>query len=163
MAIKNPARRELTFRDVNELEQDIELLCNRGYRSVGSWNFAQAAGHVNEWSKFPMEGFPNPFLPIRVMLWCMKVTFGRKTFHQIIQTGEMKEGPQTMPKTVPEPDDRSDREAADALLETIGRLKTYEGPWHSSPLFGKMDRESVTQLLLVHAAHHFSFLIPNES
>ena len=162
MATRNPARRELVYRDLDEITQDAELLCRQGYRSVGQWSLAQAAGHVDEWARFPMDGFPSPSLPIRVMLWLMKVTFGRKQLQQIIQSGEMKEGLQTLPETVPVADAKSDQDAANALASTINRLKTHNGTWHSSPLFGAMDRETVVQLTLVHAAHHFSFLIPNE-
>ena len=65
-----------------------------------------------------------------------------------------------MPATVPAADSMEDRQAADQLLASLKKLQHHEGPWYPSPMFGEMDKEKVTQLTLVHSAHHFSFLIP---
>lgn len=162
MAIDNPARRELVFRDLDEIAEDVSLLLERGYRSVGNWNLSQVCNHVSLWATYPMDGFPPAPFPVNAMLWLMKVTIGKKQLRKVLESGAMKEGSPTMPASVLEPDFNTDEEAGIQLAETIDRINSHSGNWHASPLFGTMDKETVTQLTLVHAAHHLSFLIPNQ-
>lgn len=162
MAVRNPARRDLVFRNLDEITEDVRMLNEKGYRPVGNWNLSQACGHVNNWAQYAMVGFPMPNLPMRCLLWLMKVSFGKKQLKKVLETGTMKEGLPTMPKTVPAVDAHSDTEAVNEIAQTIENLKSHGGPWHPSPLFGEMNKDIVTQLTLIHAGHHLSFLIPTE-
>ena len=53
-------RRKLTFASLDEVAADAENLLAKGYDKAGNWDLAQVAGHVAEWMRFPIEGFPKP-------------------------------------------------------------------------------------------------------
>jgi hypothetical protein len=67
-----------------------------------------------------------------------------------------------MPATIPRPDDMPDPEAVKKLVATVDRFKRHQGPFHASPLFGVLDRETLEKLQLIHCAHHLSFLVPEK-
>ena len=156
-------QRILVFKSLDEIVGDAERLLNQGYRSTGNWNLAQVCGHCGNWMSYPMDGFPRPFFLIGMVLWLMKVTIGKRQLRKILSSGKMASGQPTMPASVPTPDAASDQAAVAKLGETIAKFKKHDQPWHPSPLFGDMDTETLTQLQLIHVAHHFSFLLPADS
>jgi hypothetical protein len=160
-AARGQARRELKFDQLEEIYQDAERLLEGGYASVGDWNLAQVCGHVQQWMSFPMDGFPKPGFPINGMMWVMKILVGRSMLKKVLAEGKMKAKAPTMPSTVPSADG-DDAVAVQRLRETVERLIGWKDDYYASPLFGPMDRETVVRLQLIHAAHHLSFLIPNE-
>ena len=74
MGKSEPKKRQLKFNNFDELMAEVNLLKDRGYVSNGNWNLSQTCGHLAEWMRFPMDGFPVPPLPIKVIMWLMKVT-----------------------------------------------------------------------------------------
>ena len=153
-----PQRRNLSFASLDEVAADAENLLAKGYDRAGNWDLAQVAGHVAEWMRFPIEGFPRPPLLIRPVLWLMKATAGKKLLAKTLAEG-FGTGGRTMPETVPPPG--GDAAAAVARLKEIAaRWKTHAGDVHPSPLFGAMTRDEALRLQLRHAAHHLSFLVP---
>lgn len=152
-------RRQLQFDSFDDVIQDITNLQNRGHARVGQWNLSQVCRHLELWMSFLMDGFPKPPLPIKVMLWMMRVTIGRRMLNDILKSG-FKPGGSTMPETVPEADAESEDTSVNSLKETIERLKSYDGPIHPSPLFGSLDGDTAMRLQLAHCAHHLSFLLP---
>lgn len=158
---ENRARRDLKFTKLEEIYQDAEMLHDRGYEMAGQWNLSQACGHVGDWMRFPMDGFPKASLPVRGILWVMKILIGKSTLRKILAEGKMKEKTPTMPATVRGPDGDEAIEV-ERLRETVVRLISWKDDYYPSPVFGPMDRDTVVKLQLIHAAHHLSFLIPNE-
>jgi Protein of unknown function (DUF1569) len=153
-----PERRKLSFASLDEVVADAENLLARGYDKAGNWDLAQVAGHLAEWLRFPVEGFPKVPLLVRPMLWMMRVTSGRRMFSNILAEG-FSPGGRTMPQTVAPPG--GDPSAAVAKLkDAAARFKAHTGEIHPSPLFGAMTKDEATQLQLVHCAHHLSFLVP---
>jgi hypothetical protein len=153
-----PQRRNLTFASLDEVAADAENLLARGYDRAGNWDLAQVAGHVAEWMRFPIEGFPKPPLLVRPILWLMKVTAGKKLLAKTLAEG-FGTGGRTMPETVPPPG--GDAAAAVARLkDAVARWKAHAGEVHPSPLFGAMTKDTALRLQLKHAAHHLSFLVP---
>jgi hypothetical protein len=153
-----PERRKLTFASLDEVAADAEMLLARGYDRVGNWDLAQVVGHVAEWMRFPLDGFPKPPIFIQPMLWLMKVTAGKTMRDKILAEG-FAPGGRTMPKTVP-PSGGNAAEAVAKLRAVVEKWKAHSGEVHPSPLFGAMTKETALQLQLRHAAHHLSFLIP---
>jgi hypothetical protein len=153
-----PERRQLSFASLDEIAADAENLLAKGYDKAGNWDLAQVAGHVADWMRFPIEGFPRPPLLIRPMLWLMKVTAGKKMLAKILAEG-FTAGGHTMPQTVP-PAGGDPTAAVAKLQESIAKWKSHTGEVHPSPLFGAMTKETATRLQLRHAAHHLSFLVP---
>ena len=153
-----PARRSLDFRDFDAILRDLDAL-EQGYDRAGSWNLAQVCGHLAQWMRFPMDGFPRPPLPIRAILWVMRNTVGKRMLRNILTKRAMPAGRPTLRETVPATSGE-EKAAVEELRQTIARFRAHTGPIHTSPGFGDMDRETCTQLQLIHCGHHLSFLVP---
>jgi hypothetical protein len=154
------ARRALEFRDLDEVVRDVEALRAGGYDKAGSWDLAQVCGHLADWLSFPLDGFPTPPLPIRLMLWTMRNTIGPRILREVLETKRMPDNRPTLRETVP-PLGGDEAAAVERLRQVAARFRNHRGPIHPSPVFGAMDHETVTQLQLVHCAHHLGFLNPN--
>jgi hypothetical protein len=154
-----PKRRPLVFNDLDEVVRDAEGLLATDYDKAGNWDLAQVAGHLAEWMRFPVEGFPNAPAPIRALFWVIRKLFGRKKLLTYIETKSFPAGKPTFPETVPPPGG-DPREAVEKLRRGVERLKGHRGPIVPSPLFGNMTKDEAVRMQLVHAAHHLSFLVP---
>ncbi len=151
-------RRQLKFDSLDEVVRDAESLLAKGYERAGNWDLAQCCGHLVEWMRFPMDGFPRPPLPIRMMFAVLRPLVGRKELLRAIEKSEMRSS-RTDPRTIP-PSGGDPAAAVAKLKDTVERMKSYTGEIRPSPFFGKMTREEWFGLNRVHAAHHLSFLIP---
>ncbi|HSQ55407.1 MAG TPA: DUF1569 domain-containing protein [Gemmata sp.] len=158
MSDSKPQRRKLSFASLDDVAADAENLLAKGYDRAGNWDLAQVAGHIAEWMRFPIEGFPKPPLLIRPMLWLMKVTSGKKMLEKVLKEG-FSPGGHTMPQTVPPPGGDAAMAVA-KLKESVAKWRSHTGEVYPSPLFGPMTKETALQLQLKHAAHHLSFLVP---
>jgi len=154
-------RRELDFRSFDEIIADVERLRTNGYDKAGAWDLAQCCGHLSAWMNFAVDGVPKAPPPIRLMLWMLRHTVGKKALRSIITTRKMKTGAPTFNQTVPTAGADAD-EAVQGLKQSIVRFRGHPGEYRPSPLFGELTREQATQLQLVHCAHHLSFLVPRE-
>lgn len=152
-------RRQLQFESLDEVAPDAENLLAKGYDKAGSWDLAQVAGHLAEWMRFPVEGFPSAPAPIRAVFWVLRKTIGRKKLLGYLKDRSFPAGKPTMPETVP-PAGGDARAAVEQLRQSVERLKTHAGPIVPSPLFGTMTKGEAVGMQLVHAAHHLSFLVP---
>ena len=153
--------RKLKFDNLDQVIEEVNRLLDGGYTQTGNWNLSQACGHLNDWMRFSLDGYPKAPPPIRLMLWLMKVTVGRRQFEAVIKNGFKAKLP-TMPETVPDSDAASDAAAADEFKTTIHRLKDSNGPIVPSPLYGPMTYDEAVQLQLAHCAHHLAYLNPND-
>ena len=70
-------RRQLVFQNLDEVAADVDNLHAKGYVKTGNWDLAQVCGHLAEWMRFPLDGFPKPGCLIGSMLWMMKATLGK--------------------------------------------------------------------------------------
>ena len=144
-------RRVLSFQNLGDVIKDVRALHARGYVAVGVWDLAQACGHMNEWMRFPLDGFPKPPWPMRLALSTMRLTVGRRMLRKILEAGTMGSGNPTIPDTV-HPPGGDESVAVDNFCATVDRLESFSGPIHPSPLFGEMDRETLVRLQLIHCA-----------
>ena len=159
MVKSEPKKRQLKFNDFDEMMAEVRSLMESGYVSNGNWNLAQACGHLSEWMRFPMDGFPVPPLPIKAIMWLMKVTVGPGMRRKILANG-FTGGMMTAPETVPAHDAATDQDAIDKLQAVIDRVKSYQGELHPSPLFGPADHDTHVKVSLLHAEHHLGYLEP---
>jgi hypothetical protein len=153
-----PERRQLTFATLNDAVADAENLLAVGYEKAGNWDLAQVCGHLSEWLRFPIDGFPKVPLLLRPVMWLMRVTAGKKLRAKVLANG-FDAGGRTMPQTVPV-SGGSDAAAVAKLKETVERFEAHAGAIHPSPLFGPMTKDEARELQLRHLAHHLSFLVP---
>jgi len=151
-------RRKLTFASLDEVVVDAENLLAKGYERAGNWDLAQVCSHLADWLRFPIEGFPRPPLPIRMLLWTLRNTVGKAKFRQYLAEG-MPAGKPTMPQTVAQPGG-DPTAAVTKLKQAVAKFKAYTGEIHPSPLFGAMNKDEAMRLQLVHCALHLSFLVP---
>jgi hypothetical protein len=156
---QEPPRRRLDFCDFDAVVRDAESLAAGGYDRVGSWDLAQVCRHLAEWMRFPLDGFPRPALPARLMLWLMRYTVGRRMLRRLLATRSMPSGWRTLRETVSAPGG-DEAGAVERLRQVVARFQAHAGRFHPSPLFGGLEREAWTQIQLIHCAHHLSFLIP---
>lgn len=151
--------RELRYTDLQSMLADVDNMLANGYEKHGNWTLGQAAGHVADWARFPMDGFPTPPAPLRLIFWGMrKAGFAAKIANKIIAEG-FKPGMATAPDTVPAADS-ADKEGVEKLHAVVDQLEQHSGELHESPLFGEMDHATHLHVTLLHAAHHFAFLAP---
>ena len=154
-----PERRQLRFQSLEDVEQDCRMLMDRGYTALGQWNLAQICLHLNEWMRYPMDGYPKPFLPLRPVFWLIRLTMGRRMLKKILREG-FKPGSPTLGATAFAPDSQPDLEAVNELVATVRRMQSHNGGFHRSLLFGDMTQEEVQALQRRHCEHHLSFLVP---
>lgn len=154
-------KRRLKFADFDQLLNEINSLQDRGYRSNGKWTLAQVCGHLADWMRFPVDGFPVPPIYMRPIFFFLKISMGDKMKRDILENG-FKDGMPTAPETIPEADEMTDQQGIDVLDKTITRVMAYNGELLPSPLFGPMDKETLIQVTLLHAEHHLGFLEPSE-
>lgn len=153
-----PERRKLTFAALNDAVADAENLLAVGYEKAGNWDLAQVCGHLSEWLRFPIDGFPKMPLLLRPVFWLFRITIGRAKRLKYTAEG-MPAGKPTVPQTVPAAGG-SDAAAVAKLKETAERFEAHAGAIHPSPLFGPMTKDEARELQLRHLAHHLSFLVP---
>ena len=159
---KYPNRRDLSFNSFDDVIAEANRLLESGYTAKGNWNLSQTCKHLVEWMRFPMDGYPKPPIPLRVIFWCMKVTIARSMAKKILAQG-FSPGMATAPDTVFKPDVATEAEAVAALKSTIERLQSHNGAFHPSPLFGTTDRESLEKTQILHCAHHLGYLHPSDA
>lgn len=152
-------RRKLKFENLDQVIEELDLLLDRGYTQTGNWNLSQICTHLHDWMRFSLDGYPKAPPPIRLALWLMKVTIGRRQFEAVVSKG-FKANLPTMPATVPAADAASDKAAVDQLTKTVNRLKESNGPIVPSPIYGPLTYDEAVQLQLAHCAHHLRFLVP---
>jgi hypothetical protein len=150
-------RRDLKFADLAEAVRDAQALRAGGYVQAGRWDLAQVCGHLADWLSFPLDGFPRPPAAVRLLLWLLRHTIGRRELRRTLAEGRMPAGRQTIQETVPPPGG-DEAAAVERFAQTAGRFEAHTGPLHPSPLFGELSREQWRQLQLIHCAHHLGFL-----
>ncbi len=159
MSKTTPRAREIRYEGLDEMLADVDQLITSSYAKHRNWTLGQAAGHVADWARFPMDGFPTPPAPLRVLFWGMrKFGYAQKMADDILANG-FKPGQPTAPATIPSAD-ASDHEGIEKLHAVVEQLKQHNGALHPSPLFGEMDKETLIHVTLLHAAHHFGYFTP---
>ena len=151
--ISTMMRRDLDFRDFDPLIADLNRLRDEGYERVGNWSLSQACDHLAIFIRGSMDGFD------RMLPWIVRATVGRLLLRWVLNSRKMKAGLK-VPKDFLPQSPREDDQAVASLVELIERFRNHKGPCRPSPLFGNLSHQQWSQLHLIHAAHHLSFLVP---
>jgi hypothetical protein len=155
----NIARRELRFDSLDEVVRDAEHLLAVGYDKTGKWDLGQCCGHLSEWFRYQMEGYPRSPLLLRPVFWFVRNTVAPRLVRKALASGTTKDGMPTIPQSVPSPGEDEARAVA-TLRDTVARWQAFTGELHPSPLFGMLTKDEWVKGHLIHAAHHLSFLVP---
>jgi hypothetical protein len=153
-------RCDLRFECLGDAVRQAESLRLGGYERAGSWDLSQVCGHLAEWMGFPLDGFPHQPAPIRLVLWGLRNTIGRRELRRLLDRGVMPRGGPTIETTIPSPGG-NEAEAVERLRRAVTRFEAHDGPLCPSPIFGVLDRVQWRRLQLIHCAHHLGFLRPN--
>jgi hypothetical protein len=146
-------RRELHYRDVDEVLADAERLHAGGYERLGNWSLGRMAKHLEGAMNLGLDGAKfRPPLVVRVVA---------RTFFKKKALRKMAPGFRLSPGIARHlvPDETSDAEGLDALREATRRWKT-ETQRYPQPFFGPLTPDEWNQLVLRHAEMHMSFLVP---
>ena len=109
---KKSDTRTLEIKTLDELVAEARRLLDEGYRSGGNWTLGQACGHVSDWLRFPMDGYPKMGIFMKVVMKTMQVDVGGDVWlRNSLLVSRFQRGSPTMPDTVP---------AADGLADTEG-------------------------------------------
>ncbi len=149
-----PTRRKaLKYVSLDELIADIQSL-RKGYTQAGNWNLNQMAWHLNAAMTYLMSPGPHPEpAPLSEEK--------QAVFNRVIETGEIPSGIEAPAAVVPPLD--AGEQAIDQLLATIEKAKTFPGPFAPHRIFGKISDSQMRQMILIHSAHHLSYLQSTES
>lgn len=146
-------QRELSFDTYADVIVEIELLETVDYEKLANWNLGQICHHLSYYQKGALDGFGFD-LP-----WLVKYFIGKPMKRKTFKTGRMKAGGQTLKQSVAN-DSIDDAAAIHECKEQLRLLESAE-TLQPSPLYGEMTIEEWKRLLLIHAAHHLGFLVPN--
>jgi hypothetical protein len=143
-------RRQVSFNSNDDLIAEINRL-RKGYTQTGNWSLAQICWHLNgAMTYFASPGphpDPGPEDPEK-----------REWLNQVLTLGRLPRPVQAPERMIP-PTTSGDLEI-EQFLATLERLKTFTGPYAPHRLFGKLTADEGRRLSMIHAAHHFSFLLP---
>jgi hypothetical protein len=146
-------RRPLDFQSLDQLTAELVRLRDSGYTQAGNWTLGQISDHLAIFFRGSLDGFSQ-----RVP-WLIRITVGKLILRSIFKNRGMREGVK-VPQSFLPGDPRDDARSVDELLALIDRFRDHPGDYHPSPLFGHLTRQQWTELHLIHAAHHLSFLTP---
>lgn len=149
-------RRSLMFDNLEEAVAECHRLLASGYRREGNWSLGQACRHLRLAQDGSIDGYPRWMsigAPLRPLL--------RWLILPRLLSGNSSAGIPTAGNYVP-PDNLDDQQEVEAYAESSERFHAHDGYLHPHPGFGRMDHQLMERFHSAHAAHHFSFLIPNE-
>ena len=120
-------RRNLKFKKLADAVADAESLHRRGYDKAGQWDLSQVCGHLSEWMRYPIEGFPPAPFPVRVIMWGMRKTVGKKCSARSLKTASSPaDRPPLKASNRPEATNRRPSN----LRQAVDRFENHPGPFH---------------------------------
>ncbi len=146
-------RRELDYKDFDQLIADAKRLHEHGYDKAGRWDLSQTCEHLSFAMNQSLDGytFKGPWFLRKVLV----PLFVKRSFYK---SRKIQAGLPAPDGSVFDPIDES--QAVQAFLNTTQRVKQTQQWPHLHPIFEKLTNDQWRQFHLIHAAHHFSFLIP---
>lgn len=147
-------RRDLKFKELDEVLEEVRSLHQSGYEQLGKWSLGQICRHLRLTFDCSIDGYPtwmSFFAPLRpVIRWLMLPRLLR---------GDSPKGVPTAKMLVP-PSGLDDADEIAVFEESIRRLQNHDGVFKPHPGFGRMESELMRRFHSVHSAHHLGFLLP---
>jgi hypothetical protein len=148
-------RRDVHYRTMQDLLDDVERLTAAPYRTVGNWSLAQICAHLSKGLNLALDGgsIPTPW-PIRM---AARLFFKRRLIEGPMPAGFKLKGT-AVRILVPGVDTELDT-ALQALRDSIARWQKG-APTHPHFILGPMTPAQWDSLQLRHAELHMSFVHP---
>lgn len=154
-----PKRRRLRFNDLRDAVRDAEHLLAVGYDKIGTWDLGQSCHQITLLMTYPMDGYPKFPFPLNIMSPVLRFTIAPIYIRRILASGVWPSRSAADEPAAPCPSGQDKKEVG-RLKEAVERLLAHEGPMKTSPLFGRLKRDTVIKLQRYHAAYRLSFLLP---
>jgi hypothetical protein len=151
-----PQRRTLDFRSFDEVTADVDHLAATPHDRCGRWDLATICDHLAKGMEVALDNKPIP-LPIVIKL--LAPLAGPAIFRRTLKTRRMPTGVKAPPPFVPS-ENCDCTEAITHLKATIARARAFPGPMPRHPVFGQITPDQWREFILIHCAHHLSFLVP---
>ncbi|MBX9792155.1 MAG: DUF1569 domain-containing protein [Pirellulales bacterium] len=150
-----PGRRDVHYRTMHDVLDDVERIAAGPYRTVGNWSLAQICAHLSKGLNLALDGnsIPTPW-PIRI---AARLFFKRRLIEGPMPAGFKLKG--TAVRTLVPRDDTELATAVGALRESIARWQKG-APTHPHFMLGPMTPAQWDSLQLRHAELHMSFVQP---
>lgn len=148
-------RRKLSFSTYDDVVAELERLERVRYQQLCQWNLGCICRHLPYYFRGSLEGFGFQ-LP-----WVVRKLLGRPLLRRYVKARRFPTGARTIPASVPE-SDTDERTAVAEAKQLLERLAGQTGELYPSPLVNRLTADEWRTLHVMHAAHHLSFLIPNE-
>ncbi|MCY2967326.1 MAG: DUF1569 domain-containing protein [Planctomycetota bacterium] len=144
--------RVLNFSSFQQIREELDRLCSRGYEQHGDWDLSQTCDHLAYFIEGSLDGhrFKTP--------WLIKTLFGRFVLRRILSQGRMPDRVPSPQKPPPAPGDET--AAVKRLRTVLDRFEHHTGEFHDSPFFGHLTPDEWRQLHSIHCAHHLGWLSP---
>jgi hypothetical protein len=146
-------RRDLTFKNYDEIINEINNLKKNGYQEAAKWNLEQICKHVSYFMKASLDGSDEK------VPWIIKVTIGKLLKKSLLSPKKSKPNSMTDPNSVFQRSE-NDKEEIKIALELLNRLKSKKENLKSSPLLGDLTNEEWDFIHIKHWSNHLSCLVP---
>jgi Protein of unknown function (DUF1569) len=149
-------RRQLDFRTWPDVLADIDHLHRAHYDRLGNWDLSQTLEHVGEGLRTALRGNDHQGP------WIIRRFLGPLLLKRIVQQRRMKAGIKVPQWWLPGPG-HDESAAVDQFRSEVTAFQQLSTPPFPHPFFGLLTKKQWEDLVLIHAAHHLSFLIPRDA
>jgi len=146
-------RRHLDFQTWPDLLADIDHLRQAHYDRAGNWDLSQILDHVGEGLRTALHGIDHQ------AAWIIRRFIGPLILKRILSQRRMKTGIKVPQWWLPGPS-HDESAAVDQFRAQVSAFQGMTSTPFPHPFFGPLTKQQWNDLVLVHAAHHLSFLIP---
>jgi len=150
-------RRKIDFRDYDEPMREADRLLRAGYRQVGNWDLARTCEHLAVVMEGSLDGFAFP-----PSSWFWRRVLGPVLVRLTLWTRWIKQGLECPDRSFCPVGKQSPAEAVQRFKQALQRVRNPQAKFCAHPVLGPVTAEQWRAVHLIHAAHHFSFLVPNE-
>lgn len=152
MFSRTPGRRRLAFETYDDLLAEIDRLAP-AHRTLGRWSLAQICDHLAGIHDYSLGGMEAEFQKGRLF----RATAGRIALAILLRYGFIPEQQGNLgPRTAVEFQDARRR-----LQQSLERIAAQPMP-AVHPIFGHLTQQQWKRFHLHHAAHHLSFIVPQD-
>jgi hypothetical protein len=149
-----PERRKVQYSSAADIISDVERLRKSTCQRCGQWSLAQACWHLNmQFSSMVQSGDVTPNTP--------EQTAAHHRISGVIQGGVIPSGRPAPERAMPPAEPPED--AIDNFVATLQKFDSAKGPFKTHPVFGNLSEDEAKRFSYVHAAHHLSHYVPNNS
>ena len=154
-----PVRRDLDFRSFDQIQADVTALAAAPYTRCGNWDLTTICDHL---AKTIEAGLENRTARFPLWLRLLAPLMGPMIFRRILKKRRFPTGVKAPANLVP--DETCDcADAVARLNAALARAAEFRGPLARHPIFGRATVEQWQDAMMIHCAHHLSFLRPGDA